>query len=172
MLVGVPVEYEATKPTTHDGSHLPPRSHSFNKLSNERSSQMHAFRAAVESGDHQAVIALLAEDVVFRSPVVFQPYHGRDTLAAILLAVSRVFEDFRYEGEIGSADSRDHALVFNARIGNREVHGCDFLHIDENGLIDDFSVMVRPLSAALALAEAMKVELEAAQRELGVEVRL
>jgi SnoaL-like domain len=129
---------------------------------------MHAFRAAVESSDQEAVVALLAEDVVFRSPIVFQPYHGRDALAAILLAVSRVFEDFRYEREIGVDGARDHALVFKARIGDREVHGCDFLHTDENGLIDELSVMVRPLSAALALAEAMKVQLEAAQRELGV----
>ncbi len=124
---------------------------------------MHAFRAAVESSDHEAVVALLAEDVVFRSPIVFQPYHGRDALAAILLAVSRVFEDFRYEREIGADGARDHALVFKARIGDREVHGCDFLHTDENGLIDELSVMVRPLSGALALAEAMKRQLEAAQ---------
>jgi hypothetical protein len=122
---------------------------------------MHAFRAAVESRDQEAVVALLAEDVVFRSPIVFQPYHGRETLAAILLAVSRVFEDFRYEREIGLDGARDHALVFEARIGDREVHGCDFVHTDESGLIDELSVMVRPLSAAHALAEAMRVQLAA-----------
>jgi hypothetical protein len=132
---------------------------------------MHAFRAAVESGNQEAVVALLAEDVVFQSPIVFQPYHGRDTLAAILLAVSRVFENFRYEREIGLDGGCDHALVFKARIGDREVQGCDFLHTDESGLIDELSVMVRPLSAALALAEAMKVQLAAAQRELGATAR-
>ena len=124
---------------------------------------MHAFRAAVESGDQEAVVALLAEDVVFRSPIVFQPYHGRDALAVILLAVSRVFEDLRYEREIGADGAADHALVFKARIGDREVQGCDFLHTDESGLIDEFTVMVRPLSGALALAEAMKAQLEAVQ---------
>jgi hypothetical protein len=122
---------------------------------------MHAFRAAVESRDQEAVVALLAEGVVFRSPIVFQPYYGRETLAAILLAVSRVFEDFRYEREIGLDGARDHALVFEARIGDREVHGCDFVHTDESGLIDELSVMVRPLSAAHALAEAMRVQLAA-----------
>ena len=129
---------------------------------------MHPFRAAVESADHDRIAALLAEDVVFRSPVVFRPYRGRDTLAMILLAVSRVFEDFRYEREIGAPDAPHHALVFSARIGDREVQGCDFLHVDESGLIDEFTVMVRPLSAALALAEAMQVQLEVAQRELGL----
>ncbi len=130
---------------------------------------MHPFRSAVESGDSERIHALLAEDVVFNSPVVFRPYHGREALATILLAVSRVFEDFRYEREIGEDGGRDHALVFRARVGDRELQGCDVLHTDENGLIDEFSVMVRPLSAALALAEAMKTQLEVAQRELGVE---
>lgn len=122
---------------------------------------MHPFRAAVESGDHEQVIALLADDVVFRSPVVFRPYHGRDSVAAILLAVSRVFEDFRYERQIGADDASDHALVFTARVGDRELEGCDFVHTREDGLIDDFRVMVRPLSATLGLAEAMKAQLDA-----------
>ena len=130
---------------------------------------MHPFRAAVESRDHDRIVALLAEDVLFRSPVVFKPYHGRDALAAILLAVSRVFEDFRYEREIGADGAPDRALVFAARIGEREVQGCDLLHTDEHGLIDELTVMVRPLSAALALAEAMRAELEGAQRELGTQ---
>jgi limonene-1,2-epoxide hydrolase len=124
---------------------------------------MNPFRAAVEARDFEAAVALLADDVVFRSPVVFKPYHGRDTVGAILFAVSRVFEDFRYEREIGAEGAQDHALVFKARVGGREIHGCDFLHTDEQGLIDDFTVMVRPLSGALALAEAMKEQLDAMQ---------
>jgi SnoaL-like protein len=126
---------------------------------------MNPFRAAVEARDFEAAIALLADDVVFRSPVVFKPYQGREVVGALLLAVSRVFEDFRYEREIGAEGARDHALVFRARVGDREVEGCDFLHTNDDGLIDDFTVMVRPLSGALALAEAMKAQLEAAQEE-------
>ena len=120
---------------------------------------MHPFRDAVEAQDIEAAIALLAEDVVFRSPVVFKPYHGRDAVGMLLAAVSRVFQDFRYEREIGAEEASDHALVFSARVGDRKLDGCDFLHTNEHGLIDDFCVMVRPLSGALALAEAMKAEL-------------
>jgi hypothetical protein len=120
-------------------------------------------RSAVEAQDIEGAVALLADDVLFRSPVVFKPYHGSEAVAPLLFAVSRVFEDFRYEREIGVPGASDHALVFTARIGDRTLEGCDFLHTDEQGLIDEFSVMVRPLSGALALAEAMKAELEAAQ---------
>ncbi|MFE0021056.1 nuclear transport factor 2 family protein [Amycolatopsis sp. NPDC059021] len=124
----------------------------------------HPFRAAVEAGDHDAVAALLAENVVFTSPVAFKPYEGKPITAAILRAVFRVFEDFRYVREI--ADGADHALVFQATVDGKEITGCDFLHTDEAGLIDDFMVMVRPLSAAKALSEAMAVEFEQIKREV------
>ncbi|MFE5193022.1 nuclear transport factor 2 family protein [Streptomyces sp. NBC_00056] len=126
---------------------------------------MQAFRKAVEANDPDAVEALLAENVVFTSPVAFRPYPGKAITAAILRGVTRVFEDFRYVREINSADGRDHALVFVARIGDREVNGCDFIHLDEDGLIDDLTVMVRPLSGAEALSEAMGAQFERIRQE-------
>ncbi|ANJ06061.1 nuclear transport factor 2 family protein [Streptomyces parvulus] len=131
---------------------------------------MKAFRAAVEAHDMDAVEALLAEDVVFTSPVVFKPYRGRALTAAILRAVERVFEDFRYERVIGEEGGRDHALMFSARVGDREIGGCDFLHLDESGRIDELTVMVRPLSGAQALQAAMAAQFErivAEAREAG-----
>ena len=121
---------------------------------------MRAFREAVEAGDLGAVEALLAEDVVFTSPVVFKPYAGKAITAAILGAVVKVFEDFRYVSELNSEDGRDHALVFATRVGERALDGCDFIHLDENGLIDRLTVMVRPLSGAQALAAAMGARFE------------
>ena len=114
------------------------------------------FADAVQSGDFEAAIELLADDVVFRSPVVFSPYAGREAVGVLLRAVSRVFEDFRYTRMIG--DERDHALVFEARVGDRQIEGCDFIHLSDSGLISEFTVMVRPLSGALALAEAMRAQ--------------
>ncbi|WP_055525759.1 nuclear transport factor 2 family protein [Streptomyces graminilatus] len=126
---------------------------------------MRAFREAVEAGDLDAVEKLLAENVVFTSPVAFRPYPGRAITAAILRGVSRVFEDFQYEREIGTPDGSDHALVFTARVGGREIQGCDLLHLDEDGLIDELTVMVRPLSAAQELSAAMGAEFERIARE-------
>jgi hypothetical protein len=128
---------------------------------------VHPFRAAIEAGDVAAAVASLSDDVVFRSPVVFRPYQGRDAVAPILHAVSRVFEDFRYTREIGAPDAADHVLVFRARVGEIEVEGSDFLHLNEDGSIDELVVMVRPLTAVLALAEAMKARLAATQDGTG-----
>jgi hypothetical protein len=128
-----------------------------------------AFRSAVESGDVDGVLGLVSPDVVFNSPVVYRPYRGRELLGMILRAVMRVFRDFRYEREIGAEGAGDHALLFRARVGDRELEGCDFLHFGHDGLIEELTVMVRPRSAALALAVAMNAELLAVQRELGLE---
>ncbi|MFF0138036.1 nuclear transport factor 2 family protein [Streptomyces sp. NPDC005227] len=126
---------------------------------------MNAFRKAVEAGDLAAVEDLLADDVVFTSPVAFKPYPGKPITAAILRGVWRVFSDFRYVREIAGADGRDHALVFTAKVGDKEINGCDFLHFDEDGRIDELMVMVRPLSAARALSAAMGAEFEQISRE-------
>ncbi|MEU8518785.1 nuclear transport factor 2 family protein [Streptomyces sp. NBC_01216] len=126
---------------------------------------MHPFRKAVENRDAEALEALLATDVVFTSPVAFKPYEGRAVTAAILRAVMRVFEDFVYVREIANPDGRDHALVFTATVDGKRVQGCDLLHFDEEGRIDDFTVMVRPLSAAKALSEAMGAQFDRIARE-------
>ncbi|CAL9609918.1 nuclear transport factor 2 family protein [Streptomyces sp. enrichment culture] len=128
---------------------------------------MRAFREAVEAHDLDAAVALLAEDVVFTSPVVFKPYTGRAITGAILRAVAEVFEDFRYVRAIDDAGGRDHALVFTARVGDREIEGCDFLHVDDDGQIDSFTVMVRPLSGAQALAAAMGARFDQIAQQAG-----
>lgn len=126
---------------------------------------MHPFRQAVEARDEAAMTALLADDVVFTSPVAYKPYPGKAITAAILRGVLRVFEDFRYLREIGDPSGRDHALVFEAKVDGKTVNGCDFIHLDEDGLIDDFMVMVRPLSGAQALAAAMGAQFDRIQQE-------
>jgi hypothetical protein len=120
---------------------------------------VHPFRRAIEARDIDAAVALLREDVVFRSPVVYTPYRGRDAVRPILDAVVMVFEDFRYVREIGADDARDHALVFEARVADRRLEGCDFIQLDDEGAISELTVMVRPLSAMLTLADAMKARL-------------
>ena len=125
---------------------------------------MHPFRTAVQARDIAAIVDLLDEDVVFRSPVAFTPYEGRSAVATLLEAALDVFEDFTYVRELGTPDGRDVALVFNARVAGREVEGCDFVHTNKSDRITELAVMVRPLSGVLALNEGMMVRLAAAER--------
>jgi hypothetical protein len=122
--------------------------------------QSDRFRAAAESKDFSAIDDLFAEDVVFRSPVVFKPYEGRDAVAMLLGAVIQVFEDFRYTDQVETGDSA--ALAFSARVGDRELDGIDFLSFDDQGRVNEMAVYVRPMSGVNALADAMKRKLETA----------
>jgi hypothetical protein len=120
------------------------------------SEQMNAaqgFRAAVESQDMQAASELFAEDIVFHSPATFHPFLGKDTVTRLLTLVADTFEDFRYTDEVESGDV--HVLVFKAAIGGKEIEGIDMLRLDADGLIADFTVMLRPISGLLPFAQAM-----------------
>ena len=122
--------------------------------------QSDRFRAAAEAKDFSAIDDLFAEDVVFRSPVVFKPYEGRTAIAMLLAAVSQVFEDFRYTDQVETGAAA--ALAFSASVGDRELDGIDFLHFDDEGRINRMEVFVRPMSGMHALADAMKRQLETA----------
>lgn len=113
-----------------------------------------SFREAVERRDLDAVEATLADNVIFHSPVVFKPYQGKAIVQAILRAVIEVFQDFRYVRDI--RDGEEHVLIFEAKVGELGITGCDILRYDADGQITDFMVMVRPLNAASALAEQMR----------------
>jgi hypothetical protein len=116
------------------------------------------FRAAAEGKDFSAVDELFAEDVSFRSPVVFKPYEGREAVATLLGAVIQVFEDFRYTDQVETGDVA--TLAFSARIGDRELDGIDLLRFDGAGKVAEMAVYVRPMSGVNALAEAMGRKLE------------
>ena len=111
------------------------------------------FRAAVERSDIDAASELFAPDIAFHSPVTFHPFIGRDTVTQLLTLVAQTFEDFRYTDELVTDGS--HALIFKAAIEGKEIEGIDLLRFDEQGLIADFTVMLRPLSGLIPFAQAM-----------------
>lgn len=107
------------------------------------------------------MVAAVAPDVVFHSPVTFKPFEGREAVGRLFAILLQTFEDFRYTDTLQSDGVE--ALIFRARVGDRQVEGTDLLRFGPDGLIADFTVMVRPLSGAIALAEAVGAKLAAAQ---------
>jgi hypothetical protein len=119
-----------------------------------------AFRRAAEAKDFSAGAELFSPDVVFRSPAVFKPYEGIEALGVVLGNVVEVFEDFRYVDQVETGDTA--VLVFEARVGDKELSGVDILRFDEDGLIGEMMVMVRPASGLMALGEEMGRRMTAA----------
>jgi hypothetical protein len=116
-----------------------------------------AFRRAIEQRDSAALLQTLAPDVVFHSPIVHKAYVGRDAVAPLLTAILEVFVDFRYVAEYSAPDG--HVLLFHTRVADRELEGVDILTFDGAGLVREFSVMVRPYSAATTLRDVMAARL-------------
>jgi hypothetical protein len=117
----------------------------------------HPFGVAIEANDETAALATIADDVVFRSPAVHKPYHGREQVDALLRLVATVFEDFRYTSEW--RDGRTTILFFEAHVGDRNLQGVDILEENDDGEIAQFTVMIRPLSGLQAVANAMAAKL-------------
>ena len=111
------------------------------------------FREAVERSDLDAAAELFSADIVFHSPATFHPFVGRETVTRLLGLVAQTFERFRYVEEMHG--ERVHTLVFKAAIGDREIEGVDILRLGEDGMIEDFTVMLRPISGLLPFAQAM-----------------
>lgn len=93
---------------------------------------------------------LLAENVVFRNPAAFEPYHGKDAMVAILRAVFSVLQDFKYLRHFVSATG--YVLEFSGRAGEEGLFGVDLIEFDQAGKITDLMVMMRPVAAVQVLA--------------------
>ncbi|MDP7703676.1 MULTISPECIES: nuclear transport factor 2 family protein [unclassified Mycobacterium] len=113
----------------------------------------HPFRAAVEAGQFATIGSIFAEDGVLHSPIAHRPYRGRAVIATVVGTVATVLDDFHFVREL------DGALIFQATVDGLEIQGCDILHTDDDGLVDEITVMMRPLKAVAAFAARMRAEL-------------
>ena len=109
----------------------------------------------IESRDMSILNELLADDVVFRSPVAHHPYPGKQVVTFILTNVIQIFENFTYHREFYSEDGLNVVLEFSANVGEKKLKGIDMIQFNEQGQMIDFEVMLRPKSGLEALAAKM-----------------
>ena len=103
---------------------------------------------------------VLAEDAVFHSPILFRPQQGRDLVALYLTGALHVIANpsFHYVREV--AEGNDAVLEFETEIDGVHVNGVDLITWNEQGLITDFKVMIRPLKAVNVVQQRMAELLE------------
>ena len=125
-------------------------------IGNAKTSQtLERWHAMIASRDLEELKAIIHPDAVFRSPVAHTPYQGRDALMLALTTVINVFEDFKYVREFADNGGKDVVLEFSAHVGGKQLKGADFITLDDDGLITEFEVMIRPVSGLMALGEEM-----------------
>ncbi|MEQ1121604.1 nuclear transport factor 2 family protein [Acinetobacter seifertii] len=113
----------------------------------------------IQSNDLSNLNDLLADEVVFRSPVAHKPYEGRQVVFFILTNVIQVFENFTYHREFYTEDGENVVLEFSANVGDKSLKGIDMIRFNEHGKIIDFEVMIRSMSGLAALAEQMGIRI-------------
>jgi hypothetical protein len=120
------------------------------------------FRAAVEERNVDRASELFREDAAFRSPVLFKPYEGSDRVLGVLRAAERVLggERFRYLHQLEDPNDRVAMLEFATEVDGKQVEGIDKLTFDEDGLISELKVMIRPASALEVVGARMAEELD------------
>lgn len=117
-----------------------------------------AWHAVAQSRDPAGLDALLADDVVFRSPAVHTPQEGRAITTAYLAAALVVLgPSLTYVDEWWGEGSA--VLEFTAVVDGLTVHGVDMLRWGDDGLLTSFTVMVRPMKGLHALVAAMGAQL-------------
>jgi hypothetical protein len=122
------------------------------------------FRTAIEHGNLDEAADLFHEDAVFRSPVLFKPYEGRDRVLTVVRAAERVLGlggQFRYVHQLENLDDRVAILEFATVVDGKQVEGIDKLTFDADGMITELKVMIRPASALQLVGAKMAEEFAA-----------
>ncbi|WP_108811512.1 nuclear transport factor 2 family protein [Sphingorhabdus sp. Alg231-15] len=121
-----------------------------------------AWHARMADKSEAALGAQLADDAVFHSPVVHTPQAGKPIVMAYLLAADNVLgnDSFRYVREIVDDGANMAMLEFQLELDDIQVNGVDIISWNDDGKIQDFKVMVRPLQAINKVWDEMGKMLE------------
>lgn len=119
---------------------------------------LHPFQTALLEQRGEGLTDLLAPTAQLHSPVLHLPFVGRDTVAAMLPVLRGNFSKVVYTDSFEAPATR--AVVFRANIAGLAAEGFQLLRLDGEGLVEHVTVMLRPMSATRALAEAMSTKVE------------
>ena len=127
---------------------------------NQAKEYIHKWHGVLESDDLQRLDDILAETVIFSSPVVFKPLEGKQITMMYLHAAGKSFnmEKFEYTKEIH--DGMNSVLEFETYIDDIAVNGVDMIEWDKEGKITNFKVMIRPFKAVQKVQQKMVEALE------------
>jgi len=119
---------------------------------------MQEFANALASKDLDRYSAWFADDIRLYTPIYEEPMVGKQVACQILPVVFSIFENFHYSDII--VGQQTHALIFRAEVVGIPLEGVDYVRTDENGLVTEFNVMMRPLKAITALTKAIGAKMQ------------
>ena len=112
-----------------------------------------SFFIAIKSNNIDDLKTILDENVVFKPPTYWKEWQGRDVVARILTHVGSVFKNLEYRRVLWN--SSDYFLEFSCNIGELDATGVDMITLNDQGLIENFEVVMRPYKSVGELRKSM-----------------
>jgi hypothetical protein len=120
----------------------------------DESSTKLPFRAAMEAGDHAAVVDAFAPDAVVYSPITARlTFRGRRQIGALYRVILDVFDDIHYTDQLLGGDSC--ALIARARVGGEDIELVEYMRFDEDRRVRELTAFFRPMPAIAAATRAL-----------------
>ncbi|NIB42458.1 nuclear transport factor 2 family protein [Pseudomaricurvus alkylphenolicus] len=98
-------------------------------------------KASVDNGNLDAVDALVAEDIVVKSPRHERPFTGKRHAQTILRALCHVMPDFGYHRSWFQGNEA--VVEFKGTLDEQPVQGVDVFTLDNNGQLIGIEVFVK-----------------------------
>ncbi len=122
------------------------------------------YQRATEAHDVQAVIALLAPDIVVRSPITNRiRFEGIEQVSDLFVRIFDVISDIRFYETIGEGEASQ-VIFWRARVGRHYLEESNLLRLDDQGRIREMTVFMRPVSGLMVLATELVSSFARSQR--------
>jgi hypothetical protein len=115
----------------------------------------HPYRTAWRTRDVDTWARALSPDVVLYSPILMEPFRGREAAVELFGVLFDELGELRITDELTTDDGETHAFFWNVQIGAKSVEGTDLLRRDEQGKISEIRVLIRPLPDIAVFAGAI-----------------
>jgi hypothetical protein len=114
---------------------------------------VHAFTEAMTRKDLESMLTHMTDDVILRTPLAAEPFEGKAALRTVVGALLAVVDKFAFR-EIMQGPEHVSSF-FNFKVGPNELDGMDYWRLNAAGLIEEMTVLWRPLPAAVAVQQLL-----------------
>jgi hypothetical protein len=114
---------------------------------------IHAFTAAMQRKDLEAMLTHMADDIILKTPLAAEPFNGKAAIRPVVEALLGVVDKFDFREIMRGPEHL--SAFFGITVGSVELDGVDYWRIDETGLIQEMTVLWRPLPAVAAVQQKL-----------------
>ena len=133
--------------------------HRPSRLSNRNNlmdlTHLHAFTAAMQRKDLEAMLTHMADDMILKTPLVDEPFKGKTAIRPVVQALLGVVDEFDFRETMQGPQHV--SAFFGITVGSIELDGMDYFRLNEAGLLQEMTVLWRPLPAVVAVQNKLAV---------------